>query len=593
MNEFKPFELAKRIENRILIGIAAVTASIIVVGWIAINENARMQEFTERSHARSIEAGARLFETNCSTCHGVDALGLPGVAPALNNPQLFGYNYFKDIDAELQLVAAQLAKEGDPARLAELQARQAQLEAERLDLEEKILYDWSDKIAELDQQLADLDAQIEQLEGVDNASRLPVYISQREANELAPLLAERDDLKAKSDAAVAEAAAQAVPATGVETTPSAETTPTAESTPAPTAEATEAAAPALPGLTDEENARYAELEAQIAAIEETLKPYRDLADQRAALVAQRGRFQAVMDAQAEVVARRAELADYQAQLAALGDPPAEGEDPNAAQRAELIVKANEARTAQENAEVTRKKAYDTLVSEKDILDYDPNEPGRLARLGWTGGMFDFLESTLISGRPTSAAYWPQPMVAWGQASGGPLRGDQIVNLVNYIMNFDREFTIADIRAVRQFAKIPADPATASFVTGEPIGTDNLALINEEIAAQTADGTITAGDPVAGETTFTNYGCSGCHGQQNGTGPAVVGIWTRTQNDQDGRLSQTGFEDDPQAYLIQSIVNPNAYVVPGFNAGIMPQNFAERVSYQDLVNILAYLQTHNE
>jgi hypothetical protein len=48
-NEFKPFDIGgKRMENRILIGLAAITATIILVGWIAINENARMEEFTEQ-----------------------------------------------------------------------------------------------------------------------------------------------------------------------------------------------------------------------------------------------------------------------------------------------------------------------------------------------------------------------------------------------------------------------------------------------------------------------------------------------------------------------------------------------------------------
>jgi hypothetical protein len=47
-------------------------------------------------------------------------------------------------------------------------------------------------------------------------------------------------------------------------------------------------------------------------------------------------------------------------------------------------------------------------------------------------------------------------------------------------------------------------------------------------------------------------------------------------------------------LIQSIANPSAFVVPGFTDGIMPQNFTtERIPYQDLVNILAYLETQDQ
>ena len=50
--EFKPRFLAERLEMRILIGVASITAMIILLGWIAIKENARMEEFTERSLGR-------------------------------------------------------------------------------------------------------------------------------------------------------------------------------------------------------------------------------------------------------------------------------------------------------------------------------------------------------------------------------------------------------------------------------------------------------------------------------------------------------------------------------------------------------------
>ena len=73
--------LIERIENRILVGIIAFVGIMVLVGWVAINENARMASFSRQYDARSIERGAELFAGSCSTCHGTDGLGILGRAP--------------------------------------------------------------------------------------------------------------------------------------------------------------------------------------------------------------------------------------------------------------------------------------------------------------------------------------------------------------------------------------------------------------------------------------------------------------------------------------------------------------------------------
>jgi mono/diheme cytochrome c family protein len=559
--EFRPIEIGgKSIENRILIGLATLTATIILIGWIAINENARMTEFTERAQGRSIEAGARLWEANCTSCHGKEGYGLAGVAPALNNPVLFGYNFFRDLDNRAQVLESELAAEADPARRDALRAELALIEAERLALEEKILYDWSDRIAELDAQIAAVDERVLALGGVDNASRLPVYISQREAQELAPLLAERDDLAAK--------VGEGMPAEGEP----------------------------RPGLTAEEDARLTELEAQIAALEAELQPYRALADERADLVAKRGRFQAVVTAQEQIENLRAQLAEVESQIAALGEAPAEGQtDRNAEKRAELDTQARDLNSQLDSLEVTRQDAYDALVERLDIVPYDPNGPSRLQQVGWSGTLYDYLEGTLIGGRPTSSSYWPQPMAAWAQTAGGPLRTDQIKNLVDFIINYGAAYdrmtpdqVLAEIRRVQQFSRIPVDGSMVSM-GAEAIGTDNMVQILADVEAGLADGTLMVGDASLGQTAFQSYGCAGCHGAAAGTGPALTGMWARAVNNEDGRLTSTGY--DAQGYIIHSIAQPNAYIVGGYAGGIMPQNFTtDQMSYQDLVHILAYIQS---
>jgi mono/diheme cytochrome c family protein len=659
------------LELRILVGIACITATIILVGWIAINENARMEAFTTRSEARSIEVGARLFENNCVSCHGSEGLGLAGVAPALNNPHFFGFNFFADIDNETAVVQSQLDAATDPAQREQLQARLDELAAERIALEEQILYDYSGETVAVDEQIVALDAEIaEALPEVGGGDQLATYVSRREVDELAPLLAECSDIttrgappepvaevtpeptpevvaEATAEAADAEAVAEAAApevaeecqpsepvaaVAAVETTTAETTAATAEGTaeaeaveiatetaveaatpePAENAEAqaeaqAEATAEAeaeateapveegmtvenllvkYPLLTPEEAQRLIELNEAITAFDTAIEPYSDYLDQRNTLVAQRSRFQAVMDAQTEVETARVAQNEVNAQVAALGEVPAEGEeDPNAAQREELQPQVIAARQAFQDAEGVRGDAYDELVAAGDILAYDPNGDSRVVQLGWSGALEDLVEGTLIGGRPNSKSYWPQPMPAWSQQAGGPLRGDQIDALVSYIMNFNREFTIADVRNVNQFARVPVEGAGTN---ADAPGTTNLLEINETIATGLADGTFTEGDVTAGQAAFSDFGCAGCHVPPAVTGPSVIGLWGRAEANQDDRLTNSG-EETAQGYVIHSIILPNDFVVPNFNSDIMPQDFSQRMSYQQLIDILAYIE----
>lgn len=84
--------IIQSIEGRILAGISMFVAIMILIGWVAINEEARMAAFREQHLGRSIERGAELFAANCTSCHGTDGLGAGGRAPGLKNPHLFGFD---------------------------------------------------------------------------------------------------------------------------------------------------------------------------------------------------------------------------------------------------------------------------------------------------------------------------------------------------------------------------------------------------------------------------------------------------------------------------------------------------------------------
>jgi mono/diheme cytochrome c family protein len=56
---------------KVVIGTIAFMLTMIILGFAALREPTRLQEFTDAFEGRAIENGARLFDSNCATCHGV------------------------------------------------------------------------------------------------------------------------------------------------------------------------------------------------------------------------------------------------------------------------------------------------------------------------------------------------------------------------------------------------------------------------------------------------------------------------------------------------------------------------------------------
>lgn len=77
----------------------------------------------------------------------------------------------------------------------------------------------------------------------------------------------------------------------------------------------------------------------------------------------------------------------------------------------------------------------------------------------------------------------------------------------------------------------------------------------------------------GQQFSIELGCSGCHSLDGtpGAGPTWQGIYLREEAMADGSVVVAD-----EAYLRESILNPNAHIVQGFNPGVMPQNFGERI-----------------
>jgi mono/diheme cytochrome c family protein len=87
-----------------------------------------------------------------------------------------------------------------------------------------------------------------------------------------------------------------------------------------------------------------------------------------------------------------------------------------------------------------------------------------------------------------------------------------------------------------------------------------------------------GDPQAGIKVFTEQGCASCHTLKAANATGTVGP------DLDTELAGK----DTQ-FIETSIVDPNADIEKGFQANIMPTDFGDVLSPEDLANVVALLE----
>jgi mono/diheme cytochrome c family protein/outer membrane murein-binding lipoprotein Lpp len=434
--------LIERIEGRVVLGITMFVAIMILIGWVAINEPARMAAFERQHLGRSIERGAELFASNCSTCHAADGRGIAERAPGLNSPHFFGYNFISDINNDV----ARLQRQID-----ELNAQVADLTTERDDLRVEIVDATEERQAEIITRIGEIDEQL----NAELEDSLPARITALE-EEVAPLVQERD--------------------------------------------------------------------LQI----DTLQPAMD----------------------------RNYLPEFERVLT----------------------------QAEQNE--------NPLL----LTNYIAEDAERLSQAGWEGDLRSFITTTLYHGRPGSQDAWGgNQMVAWGQVGGGPLRTDQVEDIVNYIMNWDKgdQWTLEDLYGVQQFAKIKAD---AAFVSdgGSDIPAVGTNVDEITLALASLEGDAARGEQLYNGDTRTELrqrlACSSCHlgGAQ---APATEVTWDNVVNI---RLNEGQFSGyTAEQYLAESIVAPNDYVVEGYASGVMPQQYSEQMSVQDMADIIAYLQSYSE
>lgn len=212
---------------------------------------------------------------------------------------------------------------------------------------------------------------------------------------------------------------------------------------------------------------------------------------------------------------------------------------------------------------------------------------RLKELGYPGTLRDYFMLTVSAGRPAkSNPDWPNPMPTWGQDYGGPLRPDQVNDVVNFVMNwgcaYDYKYdpVCQGEDAVRE--KLPTStPAPPTATPKPPVP---IADLVQQVLALT-------GDPARGDKLFHGVelladgkvaGCNGCHSTDGSasTGPTMIGA----QKDMPSSYS------DFETYVVESIVDPAKYKVTGFENANMPVKFFQRLSTQDIADLLAYVKS---
>lgn len=149
--------------------------------------------------------------------------------------------------------------------------------------------------------------------------------------------------------------------------------------------------------------------------------------------------------------------------------------------------------------------------------------------------------------------------------------------------------VATEETVLEEATATSIPPTETIIpptdTPEP-----TAVPTEEEAAFGSDDplyeAVTAADPANGEQLFSMNACMGCHtidaSEMVVVGPGQYNVISRAAESVEG--------EGPYTYLYNSIVNPDAHVVEGFAPSIMPPNFGDMLSDEQIYDLVAYLAT---
>jgi predicted ribosomally synthesized peptide with SipW-like signal peptide len=148
--------------------------------------------------------------------------------------------------------------------------------------------------------------------------------------------------------------------------------------------------------------------------------------------------------------------------------------------------------------------------------------------------------------------------------------------------------------VAVFAALVGATATFAWMNAEEEQSEHAAEEAEKRAAafeeqtaaeqeetEAAEGEATTGEGTAavdGAQVFDSAGCSGCHAL------ADAGSTATTGPDLDGAL-----QGKPTSFIEESIVDPNKEIAKGYPPDVMPQDFGDTLSPEELDALVKYLK----
>jgi mono/diheme cytochrome c family protein len=204
--------------------------------------------------------------------------------------------------------------------------------------------------------------------------------------------------------------------------------------------------------------------------------------------------------------------------------------------------------------------------------------GRLADLQFAGSLHDYIKLTVAAGRPNNkTSQWAQLMPTWSSRYGGPLRDDQVEDVTKFVLNWeeDAKLQTAETDPWQPFQNAPM----TDIYTGQAV----------EAAAPAA---APSGEPRPPQELFVTMACVGCHKldqPQTATnlgqpGPNLGNLYELAGSIVPG--------EDATTYVHTSIVEPNAHVLAGYTAGIMPQDFSTKMSEEEINSLVQWILDPN-
>ena len=173
---------------------------------------------------------------------------------------------------------------------------------------------------------------------------------------------------------------------------------------------------------------------------------------------------------------------------------------------------------------------------------------------------------------TDSPIGPSLDAAFGQARADGLSKETFAAVVFDQINNPRKTSAmpADLVRGQDARDVAAYVAQAADLPGEDEGGAS------ELAAS---------DPAAGEgrALFLSKGCGGCHILSDAKTGASVGPQLNGL-----RNAATIKGGASREYLKRAILEPDAEIVPGFRAGIMPSDYEEKLTDEELDTLIDYL-----